>query len=272
MNEKYIKNDRAKEIIDRTKVVLLDLDGTVYLGDKLIGNVTQTLAHLRAAGKKLVYLTNNSSRSDAEYEKKLVGRGIFDKADDVYSSGRATIEYLNANHAGKKIFLVATDAGRKDFEDSGVILTDEFSAEIAVLAYDVTLDFKKIRAFDVALKRGAYYVATHPDLVCPMEGFSMPDVGSFIQMFKTSSGRTPDVIIGKPNDGMGKAVVSRYNVSPDEVLMVGDRLSTDMAFAVNSDFNSLLVLSGETDGEMYFKSGMNLSLVFNDVNDLEKYL
>ena len=265
-------NEKAKEILKKVKVVLLDLDGTVYLGDKLIGNVTETLSLLRNAGKKLVYLTNNSSRSDEQYVKKLETRGIFNKADDVYTSARATIEYLNAKHKGKSVYLVAPEAVVKDFADSGIVLTDEKSAQIAVLAYDVTLDFNKIRSFDEALKRGAFYVATHPDAVCPAEGYSMPDVGSFIEMFKKSSGRAPDVIIGKPYDGMGKAVVARYGVNSDEVIMVGDRLYTDMAFAVNSGFNSLLVLSGETTQEMYEQSGMNLSLVFDSVNDCVKYL
>jgi len=267
-----VNNEKAREILQAVKVVLLDLDGTVYLGDKLIGNVTETLEELRRRGKQLVYLTNNSSRSDAEYHNKLVARGILKHGDDIYTSSRATIEYLNACHKNKSVFLVGTDAVKKDFSESAIKLTNERSAEIAVLSYDVTIDFKKIRAFDEALKRGALYVATHPDAVCPAEGYSMPDVGSFIEMFKKSSGRLPDVIIGKPYEGMGKAVVARYGVRPEEVIMVGDRLTTDMAFALNNGFLSLLVLSGETTETMYEESGMNLSLIFNSINDCLKYL
>lgn len=266
-----VKNE-IKKMLDGVKVVLLDLDGTIYLGNNLIGNVVETLSKLRKAGKKLVYLTNNSSRSDKEYRKKLGARGILDERDDVYTSARATIEYLNAEHKGKAVYLVGTAAVQEDFINAGINLTDENNADIAVLSYDTTLDFKKIRAFDVALKRGALYVATHPDVVCPAEGYSMPDVGSFIEMFKKSSGRSPDVIIGKPYDGMGKAVVARYNVLPGEVIMVGDRLYTDMAFAVNSGFNSMLVLSGETTKEMYDQSGMKLSVVFDSVNDWAEIL
>lgn len=261
-----------KEMLNKIKIVLLDLDGTIYLGDKLIGDVVNTLSLLRSAGKKLVYLTNNSSRSDEEYRKKLNARGILDENDDVYTSARATIEFLNAEHKGSSVYLVGTGAVKKEFVDAGVKLTDENHAEIAVLSYDVTLDFAKIRAFDIALKRGALYVATHPDAVCPAEDYSMPDVGSFIEMFKKSSGREPDVIIGKPYNGMGKAVVSRYKVNPEEVVMVGDRLYTDMAFAVNSGFKSMLVLSGETTKEMYDQSGMDLSVVFDSVNDWAEYL
>lgn len=260
-------NSETKKMLDGVKVVLLDLDGTIYLGDKLIGNVVETLSKLRAAGKKLVYLTNNSSRSDDEYRNKLGLRGILDDRDDVYTSARATIEFLNTCHNGKAVYLVGTDAVKNDFLKSGVNLADENHAEIAVLSYDTTLDFKKIRAFDVAIKRGALYVATHPDAVCPAENYSMPDVGSFIEMFKKSSGRSPDLVIGKPYDGMGKAVLARYNVLPTEVIMVGDRLYTDMAFAVNSGFNSMLVLSGETTKEMYEQSGMNVSTVVNSIND-----
>lgn len=272
MNENVIKNDNAPEILNKARVILLDLDGTVYLGEKLIGDVKNTLARFRAFGKKLVYLTNNSSRSDAEYVKKLTDRGIFEAGDEVYSSSRATIEYLIKEHSGKSVYLVAAQAVKNDFLSAGIRLTDENHAEIAVLAYDVTLDFAKMRAFDTALKRGAFYVATHPDAVCPTDGYSMPDVGSFIQCFKASSGRTPDVVIGKPYTGMGDAILSRFSVSRDEVVMVGDRLYTDMAFAVNCGFYSLLVLSGETTAEDYIASGKNLSLVFSDVNECVKYL
>ena len=131
-----------KEMLNKIKIVLLDLDGTIYLGDKLIGDVVNTLSLLRSAGKKLVYLTNNSSRSDEEYRKKLNARGILDENDDVYTSARATIEFLNAEHKRSSVYLAGTDAVKKDFADAGVKLTDEHHAEIAVLSYDVTLDFK----------------------------------------------------------------------------------------------------------------------------------
>lgn len=272
MNEDFKKDGNAADILKNARVILLDLDGTVYLGDKLIGDVKNTLSTFRVLGKKLVFLTNNSSRSDDEYVAKLRGRGIYETGDEVYTSSRATIEYLLREHAKKGVYLVATESVMNDFAAAGVNLTDENHAEIAVLAYDTTLDFAKMRAFDVALKRGAFYVATHPDAVCPTDGYSMPDVGSFIECFKKSSGRTPDVIIGKPYTGMGEAIVARFRVRPSEVVMVGDRLYTDMAFAVNCGFNSMLVLSGETTAEDYVASKMELSIVLPDVNQSLKYL
>ena len=259
------------EALRETEYFLLDMDGTLYIGDELIGNMPQTLSFLREKGKKIVYLTNNSSKDTEEYREKLRRLSLWGEGDIVYSSGEATAEYLLANFPDKKVYLVGTDALKKEISARGVLIADE-DPDICVLAYDTTLTYRKLCDLTRFLFGGAYYIATHPDVNCPAPGAFVPDVGSFIEMFKKSSGREPDVIIGKPYNDMGRAVVSRYKVNPEEVVMVGDRLYTDMAFAVNSGFKSMLVLSGETTKEMYDQSGMNLSVVFDSVNDWTKYL
>lgn len=264
-------NLNASEIIRKTKVFLLDLDGTIYIDNELIDGVIDTLNAFRNANKQLVFLTNNSSKSDNAYVQKLTKLNIFDKRDTVYSSGRATIEYLNANHFGKSVYLVATDEVKQSFKNAGIKLTED-NAEVCVLAFDTELNYEKIRKFDFALKRNAFYVATHPDLVCPAKEESIPDIGSFIAMFEKSSGRLPDVIVGKPYKGMGDAVINKFKVRPDEVTMVGDRLSTDIKFANNNGFNNILVLSGESTKDDYLRSDVNATLIFDTINQAVKHL
>ncbi len=234
-----------EQLLESIDLFLLDLDGTVYVDDRPIGAMRATLARLRDLGKKLVYLTNNSSKTEREYREKLTRVGLFDARDGVYTSGMATIEYLNAHCAGRRVYLVGTDALKAEFRAGGILL-DEENPEICVLAYDVGLTFQTMRRLDAFLRQGKPYFATHPDDVCPTADGSMPDVGSFIALFARSAGRVPDRIIGKPYSDMGEGLSRRFGVPAGRMCMVGDRMHTDIRFANNNGMKSVLVLSGET--------------------------
>lgn len=237
-----------EELLQTTDLFLLDLDGTVYLDDTPIGAMKETLARLRACGKKLVYLTNNSSRTCAEYVQKLTRIGLWDARDGVYTSAMAAAEYLRGHYEGAPVHILATDAVRAEFAAGGIRLDDE-APKVCVLAYDVTLDFAKIRRFNEFLARDTVYIATHPDDVCPTSGVPMPDVGSFISLFERSSGRRPSVICGKPFTVMGECVARSFGVSAARTCMVGDRMHTDIRFGNANGMRTLLVLSGETTRE-----------------------
>ena len=237
-------------LVARTKVFLLDMDGTVYVGDRPIGNMAETLAAVRASGRRVVYCTNNSSRSAASYEQKLRALGLFDARDRVFTSGMAAIALLGERYAGKRAYLVGTDALKAEFAAAGVPLaeTDE-GADVAVLGYDTSLTYEKLVRINRMLVQGKPYIATHADDVCPAEGVYPPDVGSFIQLLKRSSGREPDVICGKPYTVMGQCLTRLLGVPAANVTMVGDRPYTDIRFGNRNGFSTLLVLSGETRAE-----------------------
>ena len=212
------------------ELVLLDLDGTVYLDDRPIGEMPRTLSRLREAGKRLVFLTNNSSKTEGEYIEKLRRIGLYDGRDGVYTSGMATAEYLKAHFPGRRVFLVATQAVREEFAAAGICLTEE-DPDVCVLAYDVELTFEKLRRLDYFLRKGKPFLATHPDDVCPTKDGSMPDVGSFLALFEKSAKRRPDRVIGKPYSDMAEGLARRYGVPPARMCMVGVRMHTDIRFA-----------------------------------------
>ncbi len=266
-----MKKSKVREIVDKTEVFLLDMDGTIYLDSTPIGDMINTLKKLRNAGKKIVYFTNNSSKTVDEYQKKLKKIGFWEDGDEVYSSGVAAIWYLKKYCAGKRVYLLGTDALIKTFKENGFTI-DEVNPEIAMLAYDTTIDFPKMKLFNEFLVKGAIYIATHPDMVCPTDGISMPDVGSFIKMFEGSSGRVPEIIIGKPYGFMGEMLEENFNVERDKITMVGDRIYTDIKFGINCGFNSVLVLSGETTKEIYEQSGVEPTLILNSLNDVADLL
>ncbi len=266
-----MKNENLARIARECDVFLLDMDGTVYLGERPIGDMQNTLQKLRGAGKSIVYLTNNSSKSAEEYIRKLDRLHFWDERDSVYTSGMAAAEYLKETHAGKRVYLVGTEALREEFLRAGIALCEE-SPDVCVLAYDTALTFEKIRKFNEFLVKGAFYVATHPDAVCPADGVSWPDVGSFLKLFETSSKRLPDVICGKPYTVMGDCVRRKLYAHKERIVMVGDRLNTDIRFGVNNGFRTLLVLSGEATAEQAETSCDRAEAVAESLNEIAEYL
>ncbi len=264
-------NIKVKEIVGKTEVFLLDMDGTIYLDSTPIGDMIKTLKKVRCKGKKIIYFTNNSSKTVDEYENKLKKIGFWEEGDEVYSSGVATIWYLKKYYNGKRVYLLGTDALINVFKENEIII-DNKNAEIVVLSYDTTIDFSKIKLFNEFLVKGVKYIATHPDMVCPTSDISMPDVGSFIKMFEGSSGRLPEIIIGKPYGHMGEMLEEKFSISRDKVTMVGDRIYTDIKFGINCGFNSILVMSGETTEEIYKKSGVEPTLILDSFNDVATLL
>ena len=265
--------NRAKlaEIVRNTRVFLLDMDGTVYIEDELIGDMKNTLSALRRAGKRLVYCTNNSSKTAEEYQKKLARLGIWSEEDLVYTSGIATAEYLKEFYPGKRVYLVGTDALKGEFSDAGIALAEE-DADVGVLAYDTTLTFEKLVKLNRMIVKGRPYIATHPDAVCPAKDVFPPDVGSFIELLHCSSGKYPDVICGKPYKVMGERIARRLGVAAKEICMVGDRPHTDIRFANNNEFASVLVLSGETDTEAAERTPDRAGAVADSLNSLPVFL
>ena len=255
-----------EQLLTQTDAFLFDLDGTVYLDETPIGNVKKTLSRLRQMGKHIVFLTNNSSKTQEEYIEKLTRIGILGENDLIYTSSMAAAEYVRAHYAGKRVYLLATDAVKAEFACT-VPLVEE-APDLVILAYDVTLDFAKMKKFNEFLAGGAEYIATHPDAVCPTKTVPMPDVGSFIELFAMSSGRRPSLIIGKPEKTMGESLAKRLNIPCSRMTMAGDRLHTDIRFGNNCGMHTVLVLSGETTKETMQNYPDLPTLVLKDVNAL----
>ena len=265
-------NEKLKQVVKDAKYFLLDMDGTVYLGDNLIGSMDKTLSHLRKNGKKIIYLTNNSSKSVEKYNEKLTKIGLFDGDDFVYTSGIACMEYLNDKFKGKSVYLLGTEDLKKEFIKGGVKLVEDQTPDICVLAYDTELTYQKLCKFVTYLKRGAYYIATHPDVNCPHPEVFIPDAGAFIKLIEASTGLLPAEIIGKPFSGMGDNLQRRLNANKTDFIMVGDRLHTDIAFGNACEFATILVLSGECSVDDIGKLEGKPDFILNSLNDIVDYI
>ncbi|HAA85261.1 MAG TPA: HAD family hydrolase [Kosmotogaceae bacterium] len=251
--------------LNEKKLFVMDMDGTFYLGHRLLLGALEVSRMLHARGKHLVFLTNNSSETPQYYTDKLVRLGVKRKHFEVYTSGEATISFLKSNYPGSRVFLLAVPSVRVMFEDAGVCLSED-DPNVAVITYDKTIDFDKLTRFCGLVRDGVTYIASHPDINCPTEDGPIPDVGSFMELIKASTGRRADHIVGKPNPEILKMLMKDYGVREEETVMIGDRIYTDMECARKAGVESILVLSGETTSAMVPED--HDYLVIDDISSL----
>ena len=253
------------------RVFMLDMDGTIYLGDRLFPCTLPFLSYLRSTGRRAVYLTNNSSRSRDKYVTRLASFGIDASPDDIFTSGEATTLWLSERAPGAHIYLAGTPSLEREFEDAGFTLTAK-DPSYFVLGFDQTLTYEKLTLICNLVRSGIPYIATHPDFNCPVEGGFIPDIGATIAYIEASTGRRPDVVIGKPNRTIAEMAMRKYGAAPEELAMVGDRLYTDIALGANAGIASILVYSGETTREDYQASSVRADFDFEDLAGLQRAL
>lgn len=330
-----------QKILKSKKYFILDLDGTLYKGSDIFPFTLPFLKQLRATDRTPIFLTNNSSKSTQEYFAKLKKLKFTKNINEIYTSGLATIEYLKAKKI-KNIFLLATPAVEKEFQDAGLFLvknsrnfpiaTPDFEHQNAfnktknttkslhvqtqnvtiskhvnapsalpvkdpaaavgqtrakksmpghnrttlpqavVLTFDKTFTYAKFTQAYEYIMAGVPFYASHPDTHLPLEGNNFhPDIGTLISAFQTATGKLPTVI-GKPEKTIYQQLQTHLNCKKSEMVMIGDRLYTDIKGAKDYGITSVLTLSGETTPAMLKKSKTKPEFVIKDVGETVKFL
>jgi HAD superfamily hydrolase (TIGR01457 family) len=249
---------------------LIDLDGTTYLGDHLLPGARRFIELLQKRELKFLFLTNNSSRSNREYGEKLRALGLNIIDDQIFTSGEATAKYLSKLQPGARVFVVGTPALEDEFIEHGFELIAE-DPEFIVLGFDTSLSYQKLWQLCDFVRDGVPYIATHPDLNCPVQDGYMPDIGATITFVEASTGRKPDTVVGKPNKSLVEAVEARMDLSASELCMVGDRLYTDIALGQHG-VRTVMVLSGETSLADLQDSPIQPDVVVESLADLASLL
>ena len=245
------------------------MDGTVYLGNIPIqGAVSFITRHF--ADFDFYFLSNNTSKSLTSYVKKLNGMGIPATRDIMLSPALPLVQFLRKNNI-KRAYLV----GNRDFTQEiheympELELTEK--AEAVILSYDTELTYEKLaRSCLLLQKKETLFLATHPDLVCPSPEGPLPDVGSMISLYATATGRRPQYIFGKPDPMVLAPLLAQYR--KEDMVMVGDRLSTDKKLAENAGIDFALVLSGEATQEDVAKEARMPTVILQDLGEAEKNL
>lgn len=243
------------------------MDGTFYLGNRLLEGSRPFMERLERSGTDYLFVTNNSSQNPVYYAAKLARMGFAVAQERIFTAGEATARYLNRTYPGAGVYLVGTPALEQHMTSLGVRLTGPEAADVAVLGFDTTLTYEKLVHLCNLVRKGLPYVATHPDLNCPVEGGYIPDIGAMMALVRTSTGAEPTVV-GKPHAAMVEAVLAKTGLQPEELAMVGDRLYTDIAMGKNAGICSVLVLSGETTREDLAGSAVQPDFVFADLGEL----
>lgn len=252
--------------LTQKRLFLLDMDGTIYLDNDLFPGTIPFLSHIRSIGGRYLFLTNNSSRSVSAYVEKLARLGISATAEDFLTSVNALIAHLKELPPYRLCYAFGTESFRAQLREAGIAVTDklEDGIDCLLIAFDTELTFQKLEDACILLNRGVDFIATNPDWVCPTWYGSVPDCGSVCEMLHRATGRRPKVI-GKPQPEMVKLAMAATGASPEETMVVGDRLYTDIACGVNAGVDTAFVLSGEGTMADLEASDVKPTWVFDDV-------
>ena len=262
-----MKIDSLKQV----RCFLLDMDGTFYLGEQLLEGALRFIDVLRQQQCEFLFLTNNSSKDSQQYVEKIARLGLPLAREKVFTSGEATAMHIQSQTPEARVYLVGTPALEKDFFNSGFTLTREHP-DVAVLGFDTTLTYDKLWTLCDLVRAGIPYIATHPDYNCPTESGYMPDIGATIAFVKASTGREPDLVVGKPNPLFVEKAAERVGVPVSSMCMIGDRLYTDIALGATAGIPTVLVLSGETRQDDVPASPYQPSYIFEHLGAVADYL
>ncbi len=267
---KYMNNI---DELNKIELFVLDMDGTFYLSEDIIPGSNEFLSRVKETGRKYMFFTNNSSKDKKLYIDKLARMDCFIGPEDIYTSGDITINYLKKFYPDSTVYLMGTPPLEKSFLEAGINLRQDITdtADIVVVAFDMTLTYEKLEHACTLIRNGATYIATHPDINCPVTGGFIPDCGAFIAAINLSTGKTPK-ILGKPYPETADMIELVTGVPRKKIAFVGDRLYTDVACGVKNGAKGILVLSGETQFEDIEKSDVKPDFVFERIYDIGEKL
>ena len=259
-----------RTIAAQTKLYLFDMDGTLYLGDRLFDFTIELLQTIRKTGGRYLFVTNNSSKSVEDYVKKLAKLGIEATREDFMTSSQATAFYLHNHHEGQKLYVCGTESLKQELRAEGFTVTTELSeVDCIVMGFDTELTFRKLHDVSYLLltRKNIPYIATNPDLACPTEFGAVPDCGSICIGIKNATGREP-VVIGKPSALMLQLAMKKMGATAGETCVIGDRLYTDILSGLNAGIRTVFVLSGDDSLETLATSPNKPHVVLNDGGEL----
>ncbi len=266
----FSEGDAAKKRIDDAGLFVLDMDGTLYLDDDVIDGAIEFCETILKKGRKLVYFTNNASRSPEEYVKRLVRLGFPCTRSNIVTSGDVTAAFLNRYHKGEKVYVMGTPALCESLASAGIPLADiHEEAPITLVSFDKTLTYERLEHACTLIRNGSVFYSTHPDINCPTKDGFIPDSGALCAAISLSTGKQPRYF-GKPYAETAEMLALMSGVPKEKIAMIGDRLYTDIALGRRNGLCSILVMSGETTEKMRLAApeDQTADLVFPSVREI----
>ena len=258
----------ANKLKEKT-LYLLDMDGTIYNENEIFDGTLGFLEEIERRGGQYVFITNNSSKSVEDYVQKVRAMGIKAEYENFYTSGQATAMYLKENYPNQVVYCMGTKSLIKELREAGIEVVTEVDerAGVVLLGFDTENTSEKIRNTCIMLGRDVAYLATNPDLVCPVSFGYIPDCGSMSIMLKNATGKEP-FFIGKPEPIMVNCVLKKLNCKREDAVIVGDRLYTDIKTGANAQVDTICVLSGEASMEDILQGEVEPTYIFKSVKEI----
>ena len=236
---------------------VFDLDGTIYLGEKALPGTPETIAELRQRGKKVLFVSNKPLYPGQVYAEKLTLLGIPTSVEEVITSGFVLGHHLSRHEPSLRYYVIGEPNLVEELRGHGLEIINEQFAEAdpqevidprgvdaVIVAFDRTLDYRKINVAYQALIRGARFFATNGDKTCPMPGGGIPDAGATIAALEAISGRKLELLAGKPSRLVMQVAMDRMGLPPERCIMVGDRLETDILMGQQAGMFTGAVMTG----------------------------
>lgn len=248
---------------------IFDQDGTIYLGDAVLPAAAETVAALRAAGRRTVFLSNNPTKTRHQYADKLSRLGIPTPVDDIVNSSFVMAQWLLRAAPHARLFVVGEEPLKSDLRAAGFQLSEQpGEIDFVVASFDRTFDYRKLQIAYDAINAGARLVATNPDRYCPVPGGGQPDCAAMIAAIEACTGAKCDPIVGKPSPIMVAMILDLLQLPPDHCIMVGDRLETDIRMGIDAGMATCLVLTGDATLDKLAASGLEPTLVLERIDGL----
>ena len=255
------------------KGFIFDLDGTIYRSDQLILGADAVIRLLRENKRKVVFLSNKPLQTREGYAAKLTRLGIPTQPDEVINSTFVMTNYLKKIAPQARLFVVGETPFVEELKRAGFSITDDpKEIEYVVVAFDRTFDYQKLNIAYQSIKLGAHFVATNPDRTCPVEGGEIPDCAGMIAAIEAVTEKKVEIIVGKPSPIMIQTVLDVMGLKPEDCILIGDRLDTDIKMGRESSIATGIVLTGVTDEKTLKGSSIHPDFIFQSIADVENLL
>lgn len=253
----------------RFRGYIFDLDGTIYLGGKLIPKARETIERLKSLAKRIVYLTNKPLQTRQDYAAKLTRLGIPTQPEEIINSSLVMARWLSKEAPGATIYAIGEAPFIEEMIRAGFRVSEKAGEiQYVIASFDRTFDYRKLNIALQAIKKGAHFIATNPDRTCPVENGEIPDCGAMIGAVEGTTGRKVEMIVGKPSDIMIRVAVENLRLRPQDCILVGDRLETDMVMAKKAGMASAVVLTGVTTRETLKKSHIQPDYIWESLAEI----
>lgn len=257
-------------IINKYSSFIFDLDGTIYLDNDLIKGAKKVIDYLNNENKRFVFLTNKPLATRKEYAKKLNNLGVSTTPENIITSSFVTAQYLKETSPQANCYVIGESALKSELKKAGLKVKDNpNNIDYLIASFDRNFDYKKLNDSLQIIKNGAKFIATNPDKTCPVKNGEIPDAAGMIGAIEGTTGKKVEKILGKPSKIIIEIALKKMHVkNPQDCLIVGDRLETDIKMGIENNLQTALVLSGVTNKKYLKNNSIKPKFILKNISEL----